>query len=195
MPSLLHARDQNQDGDQMLALLLLLHHLLLVDGLQMLLQLFMTLSGRPPLLFQILSIKFKVLVFIQSLLVMTIKLLFLIKPNRLLDQKVISNNTGTGLIKKLQLNGTLMVLVPLTTLPMEAPRFNLRHPLDGTLLLLFSNNKLELDGLNSLCVSLKIVTFLLQLIFQTLLKQTASGDHLHLDLDFLEIVWTHLRNI
>jgi len=123
-------------------------------------------------------------------MVLTIKLLLLTKLNKLSDQRVTSNNTGTGHIKRLQINGTLTEPVPQTTLPTVELKFNQRLLLDGTLLLPFCNNKLELDGLNSLDAFLMIQMFLLRLMFQTLLKPTASGAPLHRDQAFLEIVWT-----
>merc|ERR1712159_126638 len=114
----------------------------------------------------------------MGLLVMTIKLLSSTKLSKLSDQKVISNNTGTGHIKRPQLNGTLMDLVLLTTLPTVELKFNLSTLLDGILQnkspllahqLLLCKPQLELDGLNSLDASLTILIFLLKLISRTLL--------------------------
>jgi hypothetical protein len=98
--------------------------------------------------------------------------------------------TGIGNIKRLQLNGIMMELVALTTLPTVELKFKQPHLLDGTHQPLSCNRALtftlELDGLNSRYAFLMIVMFHLKLMFQTLLKPTANGDLLHQDLAFLE---------
>lgn len=179
-------------------LLLLLHQL--QDGLQMPHQLFMILFGRPLPSFQTLSIKFKALVFTPSPLVMTIKLQSSTKPNKLLDHRVISNNTGTGHIKRLQLNGTETEQVAQITLPTAALKFNRLSQSDGSqLLTLFQwptllKLKLELDGLNSLDANLMTQMSLLKLTF-LMLHRPIANSLLPLCQVSLEIVWTPKKNI
>merc|ERR1712216_600629 len=134
-----------------------------------------TQSGRPLLSFQIPSIKSKELVSTRSPLVMTIKLPLSTKPNKLSDQRVISNSTGTGLIKRLQLNGTLTDQVLPTILPTAELKFNLKPLLDGTHRLPSFSNKLELDGLNSLDANLMTQMSLLKLTFLMLHRPTANS--------------------
>lgn len=189
----LHARAQSLleenkklDALELLPPLMILHLAILqVLGLPQLLQLFMTQFGRPLLLFQITNIKFRVLEFTPSALEKNIKLLFSTKLSKLLDHRVTFNNTGTGHIKRPQLNGMTTVLVAPTIPPTVVLKSNRQHLLDGTLQLLLCNKTLELDGLNSRNAFLMIVMFHSNPIFQMLHKPTANGEP-HRDLAFLE---------
>ena len=101
--SLLLARVQSQDADQMFALIQLLQSQevgLLIQLLPSTIQ-----YGRPRLLSQILSIKYKKPV--STLLTqLIIKRKLSTKLNKLQDQRVISIPTGTGIINQRMLPGT-----------------------------------------------------------------------------------------
>merc|ERR1711967_148859 len=111
--SLLPARDQSQDVVQLSAstqLLQLKEVGLLIQPPPSTIQ-----YGRPQLSSQILSIKYKELVSIALTLEMIIKRQSLIKLSKLLDQRVTSTPTGTGLINPRMPLGTQRAEVVSTT--------------------------------------------------------------------------------